>query len=143
MLALACALVSTAGSVHADSPRELNGSITDRAAAVGAETAKVQAAIDRLEKDSDLSLSVVYVTTFDGTDPQDWARQTVAMSGLGADDLLLAIATEDRRYAVGSSGESSLSDSEIEAVAQKKVRPAVRKDDWAGARSIRRGRSRP
>lgn len=133
VFALTCATVTAAAPVQAESPRELNGTVTDRAAAIGAETPKVQAAVDRLAKDSDLSLSVVYVKTFDGASPTDWARKTIALSSLGADDLVLVIATEDHLYAIEASGESSLSESEIRAVAREQVRPAVRKDDWAGA----------
>ena len=41
---------------------------------------------------------LVFVDTFDGTDPQAWADQTFTATSLGVDDYLLAVAMGDRQY---------------------------------------------
>jgi hypothetical protein len=41
---------------------------------------------------------VVFVDTFDGTDPQAWADQTFTATDLGVDAYLLAVAIGDRQY---------------------------------------------
>src|SRR5690606_39483276 len=91
-------LVVPAGSVRAVPPMHVAGEIMDPEGVLGDRTDAVQGALDRLAEDTDLQLFVVYVPSFDGMDGVDWANATANASGLGVDDLLLAVATEERRY---------------------------------------------
>jgi uncharacterized membrane protein YgcG len=98
-------------------PFALPDQITDEAGAVEGHTAEIQAALDDLEAEHGVRMWVVFVDTFDGTDPQAgdqtypaiglfgtatgeaWAYETFAATGLGVEDCLLAVAMTDREYA--------------------------------------------
>ena len=58
----------------------------------------MNAAVDKLFKDRQIKLWVVYVKTFDGQGRQAWTEQTEKLSDFGTNDALLAVATEDRAY---------------------------------------------
>ncbi len=117
----------------ASPPLVLGSEITDDADALSDEdTADVQAALDRLAEGSNLQLFVVYVTSFDGADPIDWANATANNSGLGVDDMLLAVATEDRVYGFSVDVNVDLTDGEIDEI-EAATEDQLREDDWAGA----------
>ncbi|GAA1859892.1 TPM domain-containing protein [Myceligenerans crystallogenes] len=78
-------------------PISVHGPVVDDAEVLSDdELAEVSAAVTRLEDETSLRLFVVYLETFDGLDPEDWADATATKSGLAPEDLLLAVATEDR-----------------------------------------------
>ena len=79
-------------TIGADEITDQSGVLTD------SDRATVQAALDRLNSSSGLQLYVVYVPTFDEEHPVDWAQSTAHASGLGSDDVVLAVATQARRY---------------------------------------------
>jgi hypothetical protein len=106
-------------------PFALPDQITDQVGAVEGHTGEIQAALDELEAEYGIRMWVVFVDTFDGTDPQDpqawdqtvvfvgtfdgadpqgwdqtyaWADQTFTATGLGTEDCLLAVAMTDREY---------------------------------------------
>ncbi|TWG82669.1 Beta-propeller domains of methanol dehydrogenase type [Cellulosimicrobium cellulans J34] len=126
------ALVVPAGSARAVPPMDVAGEITDPDGVLGDRTGAVQDALDRLAEDTDLQLFVVYVPSFDGMDGVDWANATANASGLGVDDLLLAVATEERRYGLSYDNNVSLSDAELDRMVSA-VEDELRDDDWAGA----------
>ncbi|MFD5333622.1 TPM domain-containing protein, partial [Cellulosimicrobium cellulans] len=125
-------LVVPAGPAHAVPPMDVAGEITDPDGVLGDRTDTVQDALDRLAQDTDLQLFVVYVPSFDGMDGVDWANATANASGLGVDDLLLAVATEDRRYGLSYDNNVSLTDAELDRISAA-VEDELRDDDWAGA----------
>ncbi|NTW40805.1 MAG: TPM domain-containing protein, partial [Cellulomonadaceae bacterium] len=122
-----------AGPAIADDPFEVTAEITDTADVLGQDTAAVQAALDDLSSSTRLQLFVVFVASFDGTDQFAWAQQTAVASGLGTDDILLAVAVEDRRYAVSVDDAIDLTDAQLEAVAADAIEPRLAESDWAGA----------
>jgi len=126
------ALVVPAGSARAVPPMDVAGEITDPDGVLGDRTDAVQGALDRLAEDTDLQLFVVYVPSFDGMDGVDWANATANASGLGVDDLLLAVATEERRYGLSYDNNVSLSDAELDRMVSA-AEDELRDDDWAGA----------
>jgi len=79
-------------------PFVLPDQITDQVGAVEGHTAEIQAAFDDLEAEHGVRMWVVFVDTFDGVDPQQWADQTFAATDLGVEDYLLAVAMTDRQY---------------------------------------------
>src|SRR5690348_11453049 len=89
-----------AGIALAEAPLRVDKPITDRSGALGTNPSQVQDALDRLSKDSDVRLYVVYVSTFSGRGGQAWADQSAQMSQLGRNDALLAVATDDRAYGI-------------------------------------------
>ncbi|TXS74072.1 TPM domain-containing protein, partial [Streptomyces sp. sk2.1] len=122
-------------AARADDPVTLSrdGQITDRVGALGNRGDQVEAALDRLYADRRVQLFVVYVRDFSGRSAQGWADTTADRNDLGRDDVLLAVATHDRRYAYTVEQGSRLTDDQLRDVARTAVEPALRENDWAGA----------
>ncbi|WP_069387979.1 TPM domain-containing protein, partial [Cellulosimicrobium cellulans] len=131
-LLAAVVLLVPAGGAHAVPPTAVEGEVTDPEGVLGDRTGEVEDALDRLAADTDLQLFVVYVPDLDGMDGIDWANATATASGLGVDDLLLAVGTEDRRYGLSYDNNVGLSDAALERVVAT-VEDHLREDDWAGA----------
>ncbi|MGS0684754.1 TPM domain-containing protein [Nakamurella sp. GG22] len=130
---LAAVLLPTVAA--AEPPFRVPSPITDRAGALsGSDQADVQAALSQLSSEENINLFVVYVANFDDpTDGDGWARETYALSGFGANDMLLAIATDGRAYSVQVPPNFKLSSSQLAEVAQNDIRPQLVEGDWAGA----------
>lgn len=130
-------VVGLSGSLPAaaEPPFRLPNQITDQSGVLsGSDRSDIQAALDQLSAEDNIDLWVVYVDTFD--DPSaatDWAGQTAKVSDLGQNQLLLAVATGGRAYAVDAPANFKLSSSQLQQVATNDIQPALRKDDWAGA----------
>ncbi|WP_406082038.1 TPM domain-containing protein [Streptomyces zaomyceticus] len=128
-------LVPAVHGAHADDPVVLSrdGQITDRVDALGDRRTSVAEALDRLYDERRIQLFVVYVRDFSGRTGQAWADATAERNGLGLDDLLLAVATHDRRYGYSADPDSRLTTDQLDEVAQTAIEPALRQNDWAGA----------
>ena len=92
-----------AAGVRPNRPFRVPSQITDRAGALtGNDQADVQTALDQLSSEDNVNLYVVYVDTFD--DPSDGQRLGGAdlrsCPTWGSNQMLLAIATGGRAYAV-------------------------------------------
>ncbi|KQT02227.1 TPM domain-containing protein [Cellulomonas sp. Leaf395] len=131
-LLLATPLVVGAGLLPAVEPQTLTREITDQVGALEGSEAEVQAALDQLAEETPYQLYVVYVSDFGGADPVAWAQETAAASGLGSQDLVLAVAVDARRYALAPQTVEGLSSSQVEA-ASTAAEDRLREDDWAGA----------
>ncbi len=117
----------------AEGPFRITSQIEDHVGAVQGREAEIQSALDRLESEERVQLWVVFVDTFSGVRAQDWADETAIESDLGLNDVLLAVATEDRSYAYSVDQDFELSDDELDEVMLEDVEPALRRNDWAGA----------
>ncbi|MBX9245978.1 TPM domain-containing protein, partial [Actinotalea ferrariae] len=122
-----------AGGAVTEPPVRLEDEITDTVGALGGRTADVRAALDALADETPYQLFVAFVDSFDGTDPFDWAAQSAIDSGLGVNDVLLAVAVEDRQYAISVDDAIALSDQQLGAIDSQRVEPSLSADDWAGA----------
>lgn len=103
MLALAAVLIP--GVALADQPLNLPEPVTDLTSAQVLQDGRdeIDAALTSLQDNSDYQLWVVFADTFDDIDPEEWANQTADLSDLGSDDVLLAVATEARRFTLNAS----------------------------------------
>uniref|UniRef100_UPI00082EE047 TPM domain-containing protein n=1 Tax=Streptomyces lushanensis TaxID=1434255 RepID=UPI00082EE047 len=130
-----CLAVPGVRDARAEGPITLSrqGQITDRVGALGDRGAAVTDSLDRLYADSRVQLFVAYVRDFSGHSPQSWADTTAVRSGLGRDDILLAVATHGRQYAYSADTGAPLTDTQLADVARTAVEPALRQNDWAGA----------
>ena len=117
----------------AEGPFRVMSQIEDHVGAVQGREAEIQSALDKLESDERVQLWIVFVDTFSGMRVQDWADETAIESDLGLNDVLLAIATEDRSYAYSVDQDFELSDDELGEVMLEDVEPALRQNDWTGA----------
>ena len=123
---------TSAAAQPADAPFSVDDQITDRAGVLS-DTDGLQSELERLQDEEDLQLFVVYVDSFDGKSGEDWTRETFETSGMGGNDVLLAVAVEDRRYGMWTTEDSGLSPDDISRVQSEDVEPALADDDWAGA----------
>ncbi|WP_171784007.1 TPM domain-containing protein [Isoptericola halotolerans] len=132
--ALPVALTLAVGVSHAQPPlTDLDGDVTDTADVLSdGELAEVQEALDELADETSYQLFVVYTDRFDGVDGRAWADSTATNAQLGASDLLLAVATEDRLYGLSWDNNVDLSEEQLDAIRDATV-DALRDDDWAGA----------
>lgn len=121
-----------AARVPLEPPPDVTDEITDHADALGDRTQDVQQALDRLATDTEYQLFVVYVDSFDGADPAEWANESAVSSGLGQDDILLAVAVGDRRYQVSVDDQIALSDDQLATVSAG-IEDRLRADEWADA----------
>lgn len=112
----------------ADEPVELGSSpVLDAAGVLDDGTA--EAAIDATFDRTGVSLFVVVVDSFESpSDADDWTTETAERNGLGVDDILLAIAVDDRTYSL-SADTATLNDAQFDAVLAR-VEPSLRDADW-------------
>lgn len=117
----------------AEQPFRMGAQIEDRAGVLDGDQATVQASLESLYADQKIQLWVVFVNTFSGRDPVDWANTTAEKSDLGINDMLLAVAVEDRAYAYSVAQDFPLSQQQLDSVMVDDVEPALADDDWSGA----------
>jgi hypothetical protein len=121
------------GPAWAEQPLRVDDQVTDRVGALAGEGARVREALDRLRDANGTQLFVVYVSSFDGMNGQQWSDETARRSQLGDRDVLLAVAVDDRAYGYSVAGEFPLSDRELADLAVEEVEPRLAAGDWAGA----------
>lgn len=107
--------------------------VTDEAGVLSTEEyERVSEAVAAVEAETSLRLFVVYLETFDGIPPEDWADATATKSGLTPEELLLAIATADRIQGLSVDVNGPVSSREHASIIAASQR-AVADGDWAGA----------
>lgn len=133
LLALLTVGLLGAPAASAEPPLRLPTYLTDRAGALDAAgESEVQTAIDQLYNDKRIRLWVVYVEDFSGQSAQTWAQTTFTRSDLGDQDVILAVATVDRAYALITPRGGAVR-ADIDEVRTQQVEPRLRAGDWAGA----------
>jgi LPXTG-motif cell wall-anchored protein len=131
---LVALLLGGAGAALADPPIRATDRITDRAGALDAAgRSEITATLNELKSAKGIDLFVVYVRSFDGAAGPLWADNAAKLSQLGSDDVLLAVATEDRAYGVSIADGFPLPESTTDAVITRDVEPRLSASDWAGA----------
>lgn len=132
LAATAWLLIPTTAS--AEPPSRLPQPITDAAGVLdGQDTARIQQAADALYDEHQLQLWVTYVSTFDGRPYDSWAEAAARASNFGPDTALLAVATDDREFALWTPSGSEISSSDRDRISSNDIVPALRTSDWAGA----------
>ncbi|MCU1440020.1 MAG: hypothetical protein JWP85_1017 [Rhodoglobus sp.] len=118
----------------AQDPVDLGGAYTlDTVGAISGDEQRVIDALDSLYERARIQLVVVYVDTFTNpSDPVNWADLTAERNGFGTDDVLLAVAVEDRQYALSIDPGFTLSDAQLDDV-EGTIEDALRDDRWADA----------
>lgn len=128
-------IVAPAATALAEGPVDVEGAYLtdDRGILTGAQRSDVEQASDALFASTGTSLYVVLVDTFDQpSNAADWVAQSAQMSGLGKNDLLLAIAVGDRNYAYSRDSDFALSDDDVDRIIGDDLVPQLRENDWAG-----------
>lgn len=130
------ASIATPLAAFAEEPLDLPGQIYDSAEVLSSSTEEIQTAIDGLRDSSDVQLFVAFVDTFDGAGNNSgaqWAEATYVASGMGGDDVLLAVAVEDRKFGSYATQDSGLTRDQVVEVENAFVAPELGDDNWAGA----------
>jgi hypothetical protein len=131
LLAGAALVLMSPAAALAEPPVDFAGAyVVDEAGVLGGSTFSIESALDDLFDRAQVSLFVVYVDTFE--DPSDaslWTDTTAGLNNLGPDDILLAIAVDDRQYVLN---DELLFDDQYGRVATR-IETELRDDDWAGA----------
>ena len=133
VLAVLVAPLLVAGPAAAVEPLALTDQITDQVGALDGDESRVQDAIDELRTEEDVQLFVVYVSTFDDLTGEQWAQQTASATGLGGNDLLLAVATDQRAYGYFRGDTVGPSESDVTGTLSSDVEPQLSDDQWADA----------
>lgn len=113
-------------------PVPITSDIVDEVGALDGDEAEVQTALDALAAETPYQLYVVYVDDFEDQRGSDWVQQAATESGLGADDFVLAVATESERFALAPESSGELSRDEVQQV-YTEVEDVLGTGDWAGA----------
>jgi len=117
----------------AEEPFRLDSQIEDQAGALGSERAEVESALAELRSNADVQLWLAYVDTFSGWSGQEWTDRTAVMSDLGLNDVLLAVAVEDRAFFYSVDQSFELDEAEMSEIMTGLVEPELASNDWAGA----------
>ncbi len=119
---------------HAQDPVDLDGAyVLDTVGAITGDESRVLAALDSSYESSGVQLFVVYVDSFTAaTDPIQWADETAGKNSLGVNDVLLAVALDDRLYGLSVADELPLDESQITNV-ELAIEAELRNDHWADA----------
>ncbi|MFD4428166.1 TPM domain-containing protein [Nocardia sp. NPDC058497] len=139
MAGLLCAVFAAvsllcAPSATAEPPSRMGPQVVDSADVLsGADEARVLAAVDRLYRDHQVKLWVIYVRDFAAMAPRDWAARTSELSGFSDHDLLLAVAVDDRGYWLDGILPDGVSDGELDSLLAGTVEPDLRERKWAQA----------
>ncbi|MEV0644382.1 TPM domain-containing protein [Phytomonospora sp. NPDC050363] len=134
MVLLVLSTLIPTGAASAEEPVTLSsGQITDKVDALGSREGEVTSALDRLNAAHGVQLFVVYVADFSGRNAQTWADDTATQNGLGRRDMLMAVGTSVRQYAVSVDADFALSDAQLDEVARVAIEPPLQQNDWAGA----------
>ena len=128
-------VLSGAGTASAEPPLEVTDRITDEVGALGTGAAAAEQAVADLAAEDDLGLHAVFVSSFDNADSGEWARDTARRSGLGEDDLLLAVAVGDATYEYGYwvDDDFPLAEVDLERAMTGEVEPRLTAGDRSGA----------
>jgi hypothetical protein len=133
LVVLAALAGLAAAPAHAVPPlTDIEGPVTDQAGVLADREAEVREALDRVATETQYQLFVVYVPSFSGMDGTAWADTTATNANLGRNDILLAVANEERSYGLSVDQSIALSDAELDGIQDAAV-DALRNDDWAGA----------
>jgi len=135
VLAVFTAGLLLATPAGAQPPSKLTDHITDSAGVLtDSSRATVSSAIDRLYHDQHIQLWVAYVDNFSKFKPENWADKTRSESGMGDNDVLLAVATNTKLYAFSVPPKvQGLTAAELNSLQSNKIEPAVGAKDWSGA----------
>ncbi|MFW5468693.1 TPM domain-containing protein [Knoellia sp. CPCC 206435] len=126
-------VVARAVQAPRDAPFDVPDQLTDRAGVLGSDLTALRAELEQLRSDDVVQVFFVYVDSFDDLDGERWAEQTYSVSGMGGEDVLVAVATQDRRYGTWTTSESGISPGEDSQVRARYIEPALADNDWSGA----------
>lgn len=108
--------------------------VVDSAQVLGDRRGEVEQAIKQLGADHAMTYHVVYVDRFENpTDRYEWAKEVADTASLGANAMLLTVATETRQYLLSKPSNSKITDAQRDTIVTSAVDPNLRNGDYAQA----------
>ncbi|XAS66238.1 TPM domain-containing protein [Micrococcaceae bacterium Sec5.7] len=108
--------------------------IVDSAGVLGGRKADVEDAIKKLGTDHAMTLHVVYVKKFENpTDRVAWANDVAQKASLGANSMLLTVATDTRQYQLSKPSNSKITNAQRDTIKDSAIDPQLRNSDYAQA----------
>jgi len=114
---VAAFLLAPPGPAYADPPPDLERQIVDLNGELAAGEDELRAALARLDTEDKIELFVVSVDSTDGMDIVDWADEAAISSGLGDDQPVLVLASQDDDYGLSVGQGFPLDDAALRQVA--------------------------
>ena len=116
----------------AEPPPALEGPVTDNAGVL--DVAEVTGAIERTLDEDRVQAWVLFVESTDGQPATEYASETFRINSMGADDVLLLVAIDDRTDAIWvSEGLTEVTPEEVDAIIAGELEPRLRDGDFTGA----------
>lgn len=94
----------------------LDGLITDQAGVLHDQTADIETAQANFHAATGGQFYVVFIDTFDGMDPEAWARTTAENANLTSVDILLVVSPQDPNYYVDHGGDFIFTDAQRQSL---------------------------
>lgn len=136
VLGVAGLLVLPAAPALAEDPVTLDPvtKVVDSAGVLGGRTSEVEAAITNLGAEHAMTLHVVFVKKFENpTERVAWATAVANKASLGANAMLLSVATETRQYQLSKPSNSKITEAQRDNIVKNAVDPQLRSGDYAQA----------
>jgi len=132
---LTASLLLLAGPAGATQPFKLTDHITDSAGVLtDSGRADVSSAIDQLYRERHIQLWVVYVDNFSRYKPDNWSGKTRVASGMGTQDVVLAVATNTKTSVLDVAPNlKALKAADVDRLQRGQIDPAVAAGNWSGA----------
>ncbi|PFG37376.1 TLP183/Psb32/MOLO-1 phosphatase superfamily protein [Flavimobilis soli] len=124
---------ASAAALPAEPPANLRDRVTaDPSLLSDADVSQIEEALDSLADETGLAAYVVFTDEFDGRSGEDWAVATAEKSSFGAQNVLFAVATEERSFGIATSNDGPLDDSDVRDI-ERAVIDDLGDRDWAAA----------
>ena len=108
--------------------------VVDSAGVLGDRRGEVEQAIKQLGADHAMTYHVVYVKKFENpTDRYAWATEVADTASLGANAMLLTVATDTRQYLLSKPSNSKITDAQRDTIVTSAVDPNLRDGNYAQA----------
>ncbi|WP_347754180.1 TPM domain-containing protein [Agrococcus sp. ProA11] len=123
----------SAGALVTEDPVDLAGdAFVDTTGQFSGDVDEVNSYLEQHNAASEGDVYAVVVDSYDGMSRIDWSVASAEASGLGQDALLLTVAWDDSEWGYARASGYPLSDSDVDAVAQSALLPALNNGDVAG-----------
>lgn len=136
VLASAALVLGGSPSAWAADPVDLGDSrVVDQVDALSpGEERSLEERLAALPADAGIDLWVVYVDAFtDPSDAEGWATATAEQAGLGPNQYLLAVATEQRNFYLSGAQDGPVDWDTLTTIENRDVQPELASGDWGGA----------
>ncbi|WP_202129054.1 TPM domain-containing protein [Pseudarthrobacter sp. ATCC 49987] len=108
--------------------------VVDSAGVLGDRRGEVEQAIKKLGTDHAMTYHVVYVKKFENpTDRVAWATAVAEKASLGANAMMLTVATDTRQYQLSKPSNSKITNAQRDTIVSSAVDPNLRNGDYAQA----------